>query len=269
MNYTILVAFVTAFLAFIAVNIDELAALVFFFAQVDGSEMTNSDVVIGQLLGFSIVFGISLLGILLNTFIDLQYVALIGFLPLMIGTFQLYKVLQFWYSVWLQNRDEKELLLPVLLTDGDDSIVQSQSAGLEDHLLAVNNRVNSSDSNSSSDSSSGGYIGGMFRKYTSGFLRPSIVTVTITIFADGSEEIGVFFPLFATASTVDLVVTIVTFYALVLLQCFLAYQLVQCKHIGKFLSRYSKNVMPFLLIGIGLYVLSDSILAHMIVDNNK
>mmetsp|Transcript_476 Transcript_476/g.589 ORF Transcript_476/g.589 Transcript_476/m.589 type:complete len:211 (+) Transcript_476:40-672(+) len=209
--------------------------------------MKNSDVVIGQLIGFTIIFGISLCGILFGIFIDLEYVALIGFLPILIGLFQTIGVIKFWYRFYTKKYNNySDPLIPA------------------DDIGEVGDHMSASSEISNSTASSEGVLAGAFRRYTSSWLRPSIITVTVTIFADGSEEIGVFLPLFATSTTSDLVVIVITFYTLILLQCALAYQLVRCQHVGKFISRYSKNIMPLVLIGIGLYVLSDSILAHMI-----
>ena len=78
----------------------------------------------------------------------------------------------------------------------------------------------------------------------------------------------VFLPLFAATTSTGVVVTVITFYVLILLQCFLAYQIVKCSYIGKYISRYSKNIVPFVLIGLGLYVLSGSILATIIVNGH-
>ena len=289
----ILKPLLTAFLAFIAVNLDELVALIVFFSQVDGVKMTNADVVLGQLLGFTIIFGLSIIGIILGVFFDLEYVALIGFAPLLIGLFQLYKVGKYWFAILAKKykrppkgdltRSFQSIFTSnnkffVFADDHENILNENSLHGLDEHLDPGNNnaeveygpvpthieRENSSHSSSSSDESNFGMAGDMLHKCASQYLRPSMVTVTVTIFADGSEEIGVFVPLFATASTSDVIVIIITFYILVLLQCLVAYQLVKCKYIGKFISRYSKNLMPFILIGLGLYILSESILAREI-----
>ena len=60
-------------------------------------------VVGGQLIGFTIIFLFSALGILLGTFISLEYISLIGFLPLLMGIYELYKVIQFWYSKYHES----------------------------------------------------------------------------------------------------------------------------------------------------------------------
>ena len=84
---------VTAIIAFVAVNIDEFIVLVVFFARVDHTDFKNIHVVTGQLVAFTIIFIISAFGMVFGMFLDMQYVALIGLLPLFIGIYELYKVI--------------------------------------------------------------------------------------------------------------------------------------------------------------------------------
>jgi cadmium resistance protein CadD (predicted permease) len=296
---------VKAIVAFIAVNVDEFIVLVLFFPRVDGKEMKINHVITGQLVGFTIIFLISAIGFLLVSFIKLKYVALIGLLPLGIGLYQFYKVLKYWSKQLKLCESKQDTSIVELNSEGmqsagnplqqpqestshrhqdgvnetkingkeSDSNVHNDSVTIEsgmkpDSATTITNKANDSDSDSSSDSDDEkGPIMDCFRHYAGNCLHPSTLTVTVTIIADGAEEIGVFIPLFATTTPAGVVVTIITFYILVLVNCLLAYQVVRCKKIVQFFSRYSKNIMPLVLIGLGLHVLRDSILADEITGN--
>jgi Cadmium resistance transporter len=83
-----------ALAAFAATNIDDFLVLVVFFAQVDGKAFTNYQVAAGQVLGFTVILAISLLGIVLGLFIPSGYIELLGFVPILIGLRQLYELVK-------------------------------------------------------------------------------------------------------------------------------------------------------------------------------
>ena len=89
--------------------------------------------------------------------------------------------------------------------------------------------------------------------------------VFVTLLADGTEEVGVFVPLFATTTSIsNFIARLVTFYFLLTVYIVLAYVLVSSLSVGSIISRYSKNVIPLILICLGIYVLSNSIVVEFI-----
>ncbi len=75
---------ITAAVTFAATNIDDIVILTLFFSQVDQS-FRPWHVVTGQLLGFSALIAISLIGYLTGLIIPHQVIGLLGFLPIFIG----------------------------------------------------------------------------------------------------------------------------------------------------------------------------------------
>jgi cadmium resistance protein CadD (predicted permease) len=74
-----------ALAAFAATNVDDFLVLVVFFAQVDGKTFINYQVAAGQVLKFTVILAISLLGIVLGLFIPSGYIELLGFVPILLG----------------------------------------------------------------------------------------------------------------------------------------------------------------------------------------
>ena len=95
---SILTVLVVSTISFIAVNLDEFIVLIIFFSKVDHQEYKNIDVVLGQLIGFTLIFTLSLVGALLGSYVPYVWLALLGIVPFLIGAAQFYKVLRFWLS---------------------------------------------------------------------------------------------------------------------------------------------------------------------------
>ena len=266
----ILAAVVKASIVFAAVNLDEFAVLIIFFSKVDHKEFKNIHVILGQLIGFTIVFGISCIGLLFRnqSFINLKYVALLGLVPLVMGLFDLVKVIRYWYAECNIDRKSnskvtRSTLDEPLIHDDDVAILHD-----DEHFVlnghTTNHHTLSTTSDTSNDSDDDSWIKHTCSGILGHILHPSTLIVCLTIIADGGEEIGVFLPLLASSDRLTAWVVIITLYILIALQCFLAYSLVRCKYIGSYISRYSKNVLPFVLIGLGVYILKDSILMDYI-----
>eukprot|EP00981_Chlorochromonas_danica_P006527 scaffold1420_cov182-Ochromonas_danica.AAC.5 len=92
------------------------------------------------------------------------------------------------------------------------------------------------------------------------FFNRNILMVATVLLSDGAEEIGVFSAIIGTSvSAAKLVSIFLLCYLLLSLQCLLAHGVVHLTNV-QVLCRYSKNMFPFLLIGLGVYVLQDSVL---------
>jgi cadmium resistance transport/sequestration family protein len=89
-------------------------------------------------------------------------------------------------------------------------------------------------------------------------LTPQIYQVAAVTVANGADNIGIYIPLFASNSLPRLGVIIGIFLILVGVWCWVAERLTQQRAIVVFLTRYGHRAMPFVLMGLGLYILVDS-----------
>ena len=97
-----------AIISFLIVNIDEFIVLLLFFTKAiavhhshrttsnDDDQLTVFQIIAGQLIGFTIIIIISLLGSVFGLFIPYKYLSLIGLVPLVLGCIELWKVIKFW-----------------------------------------------------------------------------------------------------------------------------------------------------------------------------
>ncbi|GAB1544697.1 cadmium resistance transporter [Scytonema sp. NUACC21] len=87
------------------------------------------------------------------------------------------------------------------------------------------------------------------------FVSPQTYSVAAVTVANGSDNISVYVPLFASSDLGTFLVTVFVFFSLIGIWCFAAYQLTHQKEIAELLTRYGKNFVPFVLIGLGSFIL--------------
>jgi cadmium resistance protein CadD (predicted permease) len=74
--------------------------------------------------------------------------------------------------------------------------------------------------------------------------------------ATGADNIGVYTPVFAASSAADIALYGAIFAVLTGLWCYAAYRLVNHPSIGAPVRHYAPRLVPFVLIGLGLWILS-------------
>jgi cadmium resistance protein CadD (predicted permease) len=91
------------------------------------------------------------------------------------------------------------------------------------------------------------------KKKKSMFAFFSVAAVT---FSNGGDNIGVYVPLFATYNSPISITSLVTgFLAMTAVWCMLGYYLVNHPFLATRIKRYGDVVLPFVLIGLGVYIL--------------
>ncbi|MEI2578526.1 cadmium resistance transporter [Scytonema sp. PRP1] len=96
------------------------------------------------------------------------------------------------------------------------------------------------------------------RSWYTSLLSPQAYGVAAITFANGGDNIGIYVPLFASSNGLTLSVILAVFFVLVGVWCFTAYRLMQVPAIAKSLTDYGNQLVPFVLIGLGMLILIDS-----------
>jgi cadmium resistance transport/sequestration family protein len=96
------------------------------------------------------------------------------------------------------------------------------------------------------------------RPWYANCLSPQAYSVAAVTFANGGDNVGIYAPLFASSNWEDLLVILGIFFALVGVWCFTAFQLTRVPMIADVLTRYGNQLIPFVLIGLGVLILIDS-----------
>lgn len=90
------------------------------------------------------------------------------------------------------------------------------------------------------------------------FLSPQTYSVAAVTIANGSDNIAIYAPLFASSTWESLLVILGVFYSMVGVWCSAAYLLTRTPMIADFLTRYGNQLVPFVLIGLGVLILMES-----------
>ncbi|SRR5579883_168843 len=91
-----------------------------------------------------------------------------------------------------------------------------------------------------------------------GVLSPQTYSVAAITFANGGDNIGIYVPLFASTTGSRLLVILTVFFSMVGVWCYTAYRLAAVPAIATSLTRYGNQLVPFVLIGLGVLILIDS-----------
>ena len=94
------------------------------------------------------------------------------------------------------------------------------------------------------------------------FLNPFLTSQTYQVAAvttaNGGDNIGIYTPLFANSTLVQLGVLLGMFFVLIGLWCFLGYRLAHQPAVAEGVTRYGHILVPFVLIGLGVFILVES-----------
>lgn len=86
----------------------------------------------------------------------------------------------------------------------------------------------------------------------------SILKVSTVTVMNGGDNIGTYIPLFAQAKGGEIAVYVVTYYILLGVWCLVAFLIMKQKHILRLAEKYANIVVPFLYVGLGVYVVVKS-----------
>jgi cadmium resistance transport/sequestration family protein len=82
--------------------------------------------------------------------------------------------------------------------------------------------------------------------------------VAVVTVANGGDNIGIYTPLFASSSLAELSILLGVFFALVGVWCLVGYRLTHRPAIVTFMTHYGHTLVPFILIGLGVFILVES-----------
>ncbi len=91
--------------------------------------------------------------------------------------------------------------------------------------------------------------------FLSSVLNPQTYKVAAVTVANGGDNISIYISLFAGNTLISLGVILGVFFVMVGVWCAIAYRLTRQPTIARVLNRYGHAVVPFVLIGLGLFIM--------------
>lgn len=207
----------------VATTFDDNIYLTAFFSEVNRT-FRPQHVVVGEILGFTVLVMISLVGFLMGLVIPSTWTGLLGILPILIG---------------LKN----------LIDLNKDDSAEDKSANQK-----INSKFRGFDSRK--------------RSLWDVIRDPQTYRVSSVTIANGSNNLGIYIPLFATSSIQSLSVIIPICYLIVGCWLCLSYTLTHLPGIALVLSRYASKFFPFVLMWLGFRILMDSESYRLFLPNS-
>ncbi|MBN3876668.1 MULTISPECIES: cadmium resistance transporter [unclassified Nostoc] len=90
------------------------------------------------------------------------------------------------------------------------------------------------------------------------FFSPQAYSVAAVTIANGSDNISVYVPLFASCNLESFLVILGLFFLLLGVWCYVAYKLINNRVIADVLTDYVNYLVPFVLIGLGVFIVLKS-----------
>jgi cadmium resistance transport/sequestration family protein len=100
--------------------------------------------------------------------------------------------------------------------------------------------------------------GASFMSIFNSIISPQTYKVAVVTFANGGDNIGIYVPLFASSNLTKLGIILSIFFVMIAIWCCIAYQLTRNPVIANILTQRGDAIVPFVLIGLGIYILIDS-----------
>lgn len=110
-------------------------------------------------------------------------------------------------------------------------------------------------------------VTGAGRGPSRGLLAPQTLAVAGVTAANGSDNLSVYIPLFASTPSRQIIVTVLVFFALVAVWCFLGFRLARVPLVARTISRFGGVLVPFVLIGLGLFILYETGALAVLLNN--
>jgi cadmium resistance protein CadD (predicted permease) len=104
------------------------------------------------------------------------------------------------------------------------------------------------------------FIADLVKNGCASLLDPFLLEVTVYALVCSSDNIAIYIALFAAMTVWETVGIIAIFYVLLGVNCAIAIALMQCSAVAQAFEEYSKFFVPFFLMFLGVYILSESIL---------
>ncbi|KEF42578.1 MAG: hypothetical protein ER33_04765 [Cyanobium sp. CACIAM 14] len=210
-----------AFAAGLATTFDDTIYLTGFFGEVNRT-FRPRHVVAGELIGFTVLLVISLIGYAIGLAVPSELVGLLGVLPVLIGCQGL---LEAWRRWGVPSRGR----------------FTSPPPDLPEERMRV-------------------APGFRTRQLTPWQLLRDRQTydVALVSISNGSNNLSIYIPLFASLTLPRVLVVIPVLYGFIFTWLFLAYALTRMPGIALVLNRYARIFFPFILIWLGIRILIDT-----------
>jgi cadmium resistance protein CadD (predicted permease) len=251
----------TAFISYVATNADDLVILMNFFteAAISSSSLKARHVFIGQYLGFCILLGFSLIGYGASYALPIQMLGFLGFLPIILGIKGGIKII-------IKECKKSNVNINDIIPNDNISTIELETIryrnDINGEIITELTIHQEQQQNPIVDSPSTTITTIKFKQKILKFLSHCFNLNTLKIasitLANSGDNIAIYTPLFAQASKWQIGVYIAIFLGMVFVWLIFSYFFINFRPILNLAQKYAGYIVPFVFIGIGIYIIVTS-----------
>lgn len=292
---------VSAFLAFFSTTIDDFIVLLFFIALAEMKEgfartQAHLEILTGLTAAYTLILSMSLLALILTALASEEWVSLIGIVPVIVGIMKAFVLFDrdcMEKDQGKADKDEGNDEKPIddrpgegtsLLEHGvegagaGDGGIEQQSRRSGDEQSSHDQSISASRANYASkeqlsemlndipspDDISDSWLNQVLGPFFNNCMSPLALDVFLSTVACGSDNIAIYAAVFAASNPLEVGLIIAVIFGLIYL-CYIAAGLVlKLEGMRYFCVNYTEYLIPPLLVLLGIYVLTDSVLWELI-----
>ncbi|CAF1394592.1 unnamed protein product [Rotaria magnacalcarata] len=248
----------TAFVSYIATNIDDLVVLMNFFteAAISNSLLKVRHICIGRFAAFIILVGVSLIGYGVSYALPVKMLGFLGFLPIMLGIKAVVEIIIEEYNkstvdineiIPNDNISTIELETVRYRNDIDEQITREFTIRQEETTDVV-----------VVDPPTPLTFKQKVLKFLSHCLNLQTLKIISITLANSGDNVAIYTPLFAQATNWQIGVYIVIFFFMMLVWLVFCYSFINFRPILNLAQKYAHYIVPIVFIGIGIYIIAKS-----------
>ncbi|MHB8807535.1 MAG: CadD family cadmium resistance transporter [Anaerolineaceae bacterium] len=88
--------------------------------------------------------------------------------------------------------------------------------------------------------------------------RSLVLSLTALTIASGGDNIGIYVPLFSSITSSEIKVTVVVYFILVAVLCYISNRIANIKYVGETIEKYERIIVPIVFIGLGIMILIEN-----------
>lgn len=282
----------SAIVMFASTNIDDALVLVVFFANAaEGKQgFQPRHVWIGQVMGFTVIMLISLIGVFVGSFLPPHYAGLLGFVPLLMGLWRTRHWCEKATGGAESSMSDAYQLQELSTTEGGrrssiakrESTMEAEGQGhksnpIEERRVSSTESVADADIPGSHDSTTEPAqhleLGDPYQlheptddvtedgvteqkaEWWSTVLSVHSLKMAAVTVANGGDNVAIYIPVLVTYNAAEVLLTVAIFYILLVAWLYVAAVFVSFRFVANFIEKYGHYIIPVALILLGVYIL--------------
>jgi cadmium resistance protein CadD (predicted permease) len=246
----------TAFLSYIATNIDDLVVLMNFFteATISNSSLKVRHIFIGQYLGFIILLGFSLIGYGVSYAIPVQMLGFLGFFPIILGIKGIIEII-------IEQYKKCNLNVNDIVPNDQISTIELETIRYRNDIdgeIIFEFTIQQEQENAIVDPPSPIECKQKILKLLSHCINLQTLKIASITLANSGDNVAIYTPLFAQASEWQIAVYIGIFLGMVFVWLVFCYFFINFRPILSIAQKYAHYFVPIVFIGIGIYIIITS-----------